>query len=305
MPTKRRAPVKKTAALPVTPPKEKEVKDETQNPQFITEVVEEVPPPPELPVNEGVDVPADALETIKEKATEIEEVVEEIQEEKKEAESQESFAEEKSAKDEEPDGETVPVESAVPVAEVIPPEQKRANDKETLEELFTKESPASVFPDITEHKSTSPAPVFLWAIIIIAVALLTGGTLLVVVSGLPKLPTMFTKPTPTPTPAPTPTPTPAAAARGDIKIQILNGGGTPGSASKAKAFLEKKGYTIAETGNTDKYTYTKTEILVKSGKEAYLEFLKADLKEDYTVGTASATLPADVSFDARVIVGKE
>ena len=265
-------------------------------PQFVTEVVEEVPPQSELPVNEGVDVPADALETIKEKATEIEEVVEEIQEKKEE---------EQLAHDEEPDGETIPQESAVPVAESIPPEQKRENDKETLEELFTKESSPSVFPDITEHKSHSPAPVFLWAIIIIAVALLTGGTLLVVVSGLPKLPTMFAKPTPAPTPAPIPTPTPIAAVRGDITIQILNGGGTPGSAGKAKTFLEEKGYTVGDTGNTDEYSYKKTEVHVKAGKEAYLEFLKIDLAEDYTVGTSSADLSADAAYDARVIVGKE
>lgn len=272
MVAKRKGTVKKAVASASEPVK----------PQFVTEVVEE------LPVNDGVDVPEEALETIKESAEKIEEVVEEIQEKKEE---------DTLDRDEKPDGETV--------TEVMPQEQKRANDKETIEEIFTKESSPSVFPDITEHKSTGPAPVFLWAIIIIAVALLTGGTLLVVVSGLPKLPTVFTKPTPTPTLAPTPTPTPAAPARGDIKIQILNGGGTPGSASKAKAFLEKNGYTVAETGNTDKYTYTKTEILVKPGKEAYLEFLQEDLKEDYTIGTASATLPADVAFDARVIVGKE
>lgn len=288
MALKRREAVKKVKAPTSEPVK----------PQFVTEVVEE------LPVNDGVDVSEEALETIKESAEKIEEVVEEIQEKKEEEELD---------RDEEPNGETVPV--------VLPPEQKRANDKETLEELFTqhhsdsagftKESSPSVFPDITEHKSHSPAPVFLWAIIIIAVALLTGGTLLVVVSGLPKLPTMFTKPTPpakqdlAPQGTPTPTPIPVQAARSDITIQILNGGGTPGSASKAKAFLEKKGYTIAETGNTEEYTYKKTELLVKPGKEVYLEFLKGDLEADYTIGTASATLPADVAFDARVIVGKK
>lgn len=278
----------------VSPKKENVVSEKPATPQFVTEVVEE------LPVNDGVDVPEEALETIKESAEKIEEVVEEIQEKKEEN---------KLDRDETPDGETVPVESAPTVTEMLPQEQKRANDKETIEEIFTKESSPSVFPDITEHKSHSPAPVFLWAIIIIAVALLTGGTLLVVVSGIPKLPTMLTKPAP---PAKqdlasqgTPTPIPAQAARSDITIQILNGGGTPGSASKAKVFLEKKGYTVAETGNTDKYTYAKTELLVKPGKEAYLEFLQEDLKEDYTIGTASATLPADVAFDARVIVGKE
>lgn len=266
MPTKRKGPVKKDDVL-VEPSKT----------QFVTEVVEE------LPVNEGVDVSQEALETIKESAEKIEEVVEDIQEEKKEAIFEAPA-----------DGETDPVE------------EKKEEENEILSEIFTKESSAKVFPDITERKRTSAAPVFLWAIIIIAVALLTGGMLLVVVSGLPKLPTMFAKPTPTPTPAPpTPTPTPAAPQRSDIKVQVLNGGGTPGSAGKAKTFLEEKGYTVADVGNTSEYTYTKTEILVKPGKGAYLEFLKADLADEYTIGTAAATLSEDVSFDAQVIVGKK
>lgn len=278
MPIKKKAPAKK-ATVPVEPSK----------PQFVTEVVEEVPLQSDLPVNEGVDVPNDALETIKEKATEIEEVVEEIQEEKKEAEQENILSGEESE-----DGETKPIE-----------EEKKEEEKQVLEEIFSKESASAVFPDITERKRISAAPMFLWAIIIIGVALLTGGMLLVVASGLPKLPTLLAKPTPTPTPAPTPTPTPAAPKRSDIKIQVLNGGGTPGSAGKAKTFLEEKGYTVADVGNTDEYTYKKTEILVKSGKGAYLEFLKADLADEYTIGTASATLPADVSYDAQVIVGKK
>lgn len=267
MPIKRKAVHKKEESTP---------EDKPAKTQFVTEVVED------LPVNEGVDVSEDALETIKESAEKIEEVVEEIQEEKKEA-----------------------VSETPPTVETDPVEEKKEEENEILSEIFAKESSANVFPDITERKRTSAAPVFLWAIIIIAVALLTGGMLLVVVSGLPKLPTMFAKPTPTPTPAPTPTPTPAAPKRSDIKVQVLNGGGTPGSAGKAKTFLEEKGYTVGETGNTDEYTYKTTEILVKSGKDAYLEFLKADLADEYTIGTAAATLPEDVAFDAQVIVGKK
>lgn len=265
MPTKRKAPVKKD-----------EVFVEPSKTQFVTEVVEE------LPVNEGVDVPEEALEAIKESAEKIEEVVEEIQEEKKETEN----------------SETNPIE-----------ERKKEEEKQVLEEIFSKESAPAVFPDITERKRTSTAPMFLWAIIIIGVALLTGGILLVVASGLPKLPTMFVKPTPTAkqdlAPQGTPTPTPAAAARSDIKVQVLNGGGTPGSAGKAKTFLEEKGYTVGDTGNTDEYTYNKTEIHMKAGKEAYLEFLKKDLEEDYTLGTSSADLSADAAYDAQVIVGKK
>lgn len=265
MQTKRKAVHKKVEAVPVEPAKT----------QFVTEVVEE------LPVNEGVDVPDEALESIKESAEKIEEVVEEIQEEKKEANS-----------DEPEDGETKPVE-----------EDKKEEEKEILSELFTKESSPAVYPDITEHTRIGAAPVFLWAVIIIGVALLTGGILLVVASGAPKVPSLFAKPTPTPTS--TPIPTPAAAARSDISIQVLNGGGTPGSAGKAKTFLEEKGYTVGDTGNTDEYTYKKTEIHVKAGKEAYLEFLKKDLEEDYTLGTSSADLSVDSASDAQVIVGKK
>lgn len=255
---------------------ESALQDKPAKTQFVTEVVED------LPVNEGVDVSEEALETIKESAEKIEEVVEEIQEEKKEA-----------------------VSETPPTVEMDPVEEKKEEENEILSEIFAKESSANVFPDITERKRPSAAPVFLWAIIIIAVALLTGGMLLVVVSGLPKLPTMFAKPTPTPTPAPTPTPTPVVPKRSDINVQVLNGGGTPGSAGKAKTFLEEKGYTVGDTGNTDEYTYKKTEVHVKAGKEAYLEFLKIDLADEYTVSTADAELASDSSYDAQVIVGKE
>lgn len=264
MPTKRKAVQKKVEAAPVEPAKT----------QFVTEVVEE------LPVNEGVDVSEEALATIKESAEKIEEVVEEIQED---------LPAGKAGKKEE---------------EVIgPPEDKKEEEKEVLSELFTKETPPTVYPDITEHKRIGAAPVFLWAVIIIGVALLTGGILLVVASSAPKVPSLFAKPTPTPTV--TPSPTPKAAARSDISIQVLNGGGTPGSAGKAKTFLEGKGYTVGDTGNTDEYTYKKTEVHVKAGKEAYLEFLKVDLADEYSVSTADASLAADSSYDAQVIVGKE
>lgn len=270
MPTKKNPVMKKTkATAPSEPPKASVPEEKPVKPQFVTEVVEDAP------VNEGVDVPEEALEEIKTKAEEIEEVVEEIQEKKEDEEHPRSE-----------------------------PEEHKV-EKEVLEEIFTKKPSPAVYPDITEHKRTGAAPVFLWAVIIIGVALLTGGTLLVVASGLPKLPTLFAKPTPTTTPAPTPIPTPLAPQRSDIKVQVLNGGGTPGSAGKAKTFLEEKGYTVADVSNTEEYTYKKMQIHVKAGKEAYLTFLKEDMAEDYTIGTASATLPEDVAFDARVIIGKE
>ncbi|MDP1721870.1 MAG: LytR C-terminal domain-containing protein [Candidatus Gottesmanbacteria bacterium] len=289
----------------------KEVASHAAKPQFVTQVVEELPASSvsEMPVNEGVDVSQEALETIKEKAEQIEEVVEEIQEEQKEEKAEAAKEHEIVDKLEDPihdepeNDETTPVEESPD--DTASAEGKQEENKEMLSELFSKEKTSDILPESGQQKRIGAAPVFLWAVIIIGVALLTGGILLVVASGLPKVPSLFSKPTPTPTPVPTAMPTPAAVVRGDITVQVLNGGGTPGSASKAKALLEKIGYTVAATGNTDEYTYKKTEIHVKAGKEAYLELLKKDVASDYTLGTSSADLSADSSYDAQVIVGKE
>ncbi|MBI5620495.1 LytR C-terminal domain-containing protein [Candidatus Gottesmanbacteria bacterium] len=308
MTVKRKVSAKKTKAPEAEVPTESAGEQNPSQPQFVTQVVEE------LPVNEGVDVSAQALETIKEKAEEIEEVVEEIQEEKHEE------ALTRTADVDEPgDGETAPSEDkAEGGAEedlAQSKAEKKEEEKEVLSELFaprgsedigpSKEAPGEVYPDIIGHQRLGAAPVFLWAVIIIGVALLTGGTLLVIASGLPKVGSLFVKPTPTSTNTPSPTPTPVVAARGDVSVQVLNGGGTPGSAGKAKTFLEGKGYSVANTGNTEEYTYKKTEIHVKPGKEAYLDLLQKDLTDAYTVSTADAKLAADSSFDAQVIVGKE
>lgn len=300
MAMKRKASAKITKTPVVEFSQEPVVEEKPVNPQFVTQVVEEVPAASlsDMPVNEGVDVSEEALETIKENAVKIEEVVEEIEEEKKVKENSPRAAD----LDGPEDGETIPVEETVGKKAL---EEKKEEDKVVLSELFTKEAPSAVDSDSSENKPLGAAPVFLWAVIIIGIALLTGGTLLVVASGLPKVPSMFAKPTPTSTPTSTPIPTPKVPVQSDITVEVLNGGGTPGSAGKAKTFLEGKGYTVSNLGNTDEYTYKKTEIHVKPGKEAYLELLKNDVAEDYVLGTSSADLSADSSYDAQVIVGKE
>lgn len=302
MAVKRKTSVKKTILDSPEPPAETSSDAKSASPQFVTQVVEE------LPVNEGVDVSQEALETIKEKAEQIEEVVEEIQEERK-VETAEAVRQETNRGNTDAQGHDEPEKTETMTLEPSSGDRedavgKQEENKEMLSELFSKDS-SDILPGSSETKRIGAAPVFLWAVIIIGVALLTGGILLVVASGLPKVPTLLSKSTPTPTAAATPTPTPSSAVRSDITVQVLNGGGTPGSAGKAKAFLEKIGYTVANTGNTEEYTYKKTEIHVKSGKEAYLELLKTDIGAEYMLGTSSADLSADSSYDAQVIVGKE
>lgn len=176
---------------------------------------------------------------------------------------------------------------------------------EKREEEKQKEEVADLYqPEIAEVKSNgSSKKLFVWAAIVVSVALLVGGGLVAVTRGSFSVP-FVAQPSPTPTPTPTPTPQ-VTLDRKDLTIEVLNGGGTPGAAGKMKTLLEEKGYTVTSVGNTDQYTYEQTEIRVKLGKEGYVTLLEDDLKGDYTIGSTSATLNEDASSDAQVIVGKK
>lgn len=122
-------------------------------------------------------------------------------------------------------------------------------------------------------------------------------------------------PTPTATPEPTasPTATPKASStidkttglnRASLNVEVQNGSGTAGAASKMADFLKDLGYTVATIGNADNFEYVDVAVLVKSTKSTYLNLLKKDLATQYTVGSSSATLSASSSADAVVIIGK-
>ncbi len=242
-----------------------------ENARFVTEVVEVV----EEPQKE------EALETIKKDAEEIERAASEL-----EVTSPASMPQEKNLQEEKP--------------------EETNTNKEIVEELFQKGS-SQVPSEITFDKNGSGKNIFAWALIVIIVALVVGGGLIFAVKGTKGISSFITKPTPTPTPAPTPTPTPATEAidKTSFTIQVLNGGGTPGAAVKMKSFLEEKGYKVGNVGNTDNYTYDKTELHGKSAMQGALANLKADLANSYTVGTVAADLSSGSSYDVQVIVGKE
>lgn len=113
----------------------------------------------------------------------------------------------------------------------------------------------------------------------------------------------------TPTPAkgsPTPTPKGGSSStvdRANLKIAVQNGSGTAGAATKASDALKKLGYDVVSSGNADNFEYEDVTIQVKSTKKAYLEQLKTDLSEDYTVGSATSDYTG-TDADALVIIGK-
>lgn len=234
-------------------------------------------------VEEESTVP-EAIETIKKDAEEIAEAVSDIEEEVKE-EGLESAKKDLSR-------ETVMNEE---VAE--------APKSGGVESLFVKSEPG-INPEITVvgKRGTSLG---VWVGAMLGVALAIGVSLILLVRGPSTLPFMAAKPTPTPMPTVEPTPSPVTVSRADIKVSVLNGGGTPGAGSKMKAFLEGKGYIVVNVSNAKEYTYTETEVLVKSGKGDYAKLLSDDLKADYVMGTSSATVDEDAAYDAQVVVGKE
>jgi hypothetical protein len=231
--------------------------------------------------------------------TQVVEVVEEVPR----AQPQEDLPKEEIAQ--KADTTPPPVSDMSPVASADADVEKR---KELVDEIFQKDGGESqIMPEISMHRKRRTPSLFFWAIGVVAGCLVIGAVLLFMTGKTGSLPSVVVVPTPTPTQTVQPTP---ASASGEIKrdaitIQVLNGGGKAGAATKMKQFLEDKGYTVSDTGNAESYTYTKTEVQVKAAKKAYIALLEGDLKGTYSLGTSSAALDETASVDARVIVGKE
>lgn len=115
------------------------------------------------------------------------------------------------------------------------------------------------------------------------------------------------KPSSTITPRPTTNPKDKATGldRSTLSLEVQNGSGVVGAASKASDLLKSFGYNVIRTGNADNFDYDKTIIQIKSDKTSFLSLLKKDLEGSYVIGSASASLSASASADAIVIVGKE
>ncbi len=180
--------------------------------------------------------------------------------------------------------------------------------KELVDELFEKkhEGEPQIMPEISAHTKRSSNSIMLWAIGVIVACIVVGGGLVLVTGKVHSFPKIISMPTPTPTPVKTtPTPTPQALLRSSLSVQVLNGSGKVGVASKMKSLLESKGYTVVGTGNADNYNYDKTQIVVKAARKDYITLLEDDLSGSYTLGTSAANLKDSTSYDTEVIVGKE
>lgn len=107
-------------------------------------------------------------------------------------------------------------------------------------------------------------------------------------------------PTPTPTPSPTPT-----IDKMSVKIQVLNGTGTPGQAAKVVITLKNAGYNPnnIKTGNASD-NLTTSSISSKASFESVAADMKSLLSSDFPdIEISSSQLGSDNGFDIVITTG--
>lgn len=108
-----------------------------------------------------------------------------------------------------------------------------------------------------------------------------------------------TSPTPTPTEKP-------KINKESVKIQVLNGTGTPGQAGTAVEALTKAGYKAdnIKTGNADEFDQTATAVAYKDGFKDTADDIKEALKTSFdNISIESTQLDKDNEFDIVITTG--
>ena len=101
-----------------------------------------------------------------------------------------------------------------------------------------------------------------------------------------------------------PSPSPAPLVRSDWSLEVLNGSGVSGLARGVAAEFLKLGYSVVKTGNADKQTYDKTEILVRKDFMGKVDLIVADLRDVIKIASVAGEL-SEGTASARIIIGKD
>lgn len=176
-------------------------------------------------------------------------------------------------------------------------EEFEENDGVDLPNLAEANPPNPNYNFVTERKKSKKT---LYLIILVIIILTVVGAFI-----FNKKFSKQATPTSTPTPVPTPTSTPKPALiRSDWSLEVLNGSGVSGLAKKAADKLKEMGYQVIKTGNADKDSYDKTQILVKKDLQDKVDLLIADLRDIIKIASVAGELK-DSTASARIIIGKD
>ncbi len=118
-------------------------------------------------------------------------------------------------------------------------------------------------------------------------------------------PTPAPEPTPLPSPSPSSSPSPSpklSTLLKGYKIQVLNGSGVPGAASKVVKLLEAEGATGVEAGNASSYNYETTEVSLKADSPTTLFSTIKNALVGYSV-VKGKDLESTSKFDVVITVG--
>lgn len=86
----------------------------------------------------------------------------------------------------------------------------------------------------------------------------------------------------------------------NIKIEVLNGGGIPGAATKTADALKEQGYDIVKIGNVSGIIYNNTQIINRTDDKSVIDNLKKIFKNAIVVDDIGENNAADVT----IILGK-
>jgi hypothetical protein len=161
----------------------------------------------------------------------------------------------------------------------------------------------------TQDYSNQPAvtkkskrPIIIAAVILLAA--LTAGIFLLTRNKPSKPPEVTGAVTEAPAPSPTAGATPIVD-KMSVKIQVLNGTGTPGQAAKVTASLKNAGYNPdnIKTGNAPD-NLTTSSIAAKAGFESTASDIKTALSSDFPdIEISSSQLGTDTAFDIVITTG--
>lgn len=146
----------------------------------------------------------------------------------------------------------------------------------------------------------SKRPIIIIGVVLIVV--LSGGIFLFSRSKSSKSSEVAGTATEAPTPSPTPTP---IINKESVKIQVLNGTGTPGQATKVAVTLKNSGYNLdnMKTGNSPD-NLTASSITSKAGFESVAADMKTVLSSDFPdIEISSSQLGTDSEFDIVITTG--
>ncbi len=158
------------------------------------------------------------------------------------------------------------------------------------------------FSNPTPQKTNKISPTVVVGAVVLAVVI---GTILIVartkkpeeVKEQPKITTETKEPTPTSKPK---------IDKKTVKIQVINGTGTPGQAGEVVTSLEEAGYDKEniKTGNADEFDNKTTTIEAKEGYEDVAKEIEKTLESNFDKITVKSTnLDNDSEYDIIVTTG--